>query len=263
MTIDADDSRKDPGSLREWLAGAPFGLALSSGYFGFFAHCGLLHGLESQGLRPSRLSGSSAGALIAGLWAAGLDSDDIRRELFELEKTDFWDPALGAGLLRGRYFRDLLDSMLPVQDFAQCRRPLAVSAFDLCRWSTRVLDRGALAPAIHASCALPVLFQPVAHARGWLVDGGVADRPGLAGMPPGNRVLYHHLAARSPWRRENGAHSRLPTQPDLCSLIIEDLPRCGPSALHNGPAAFNQACAATLQALDRPAKAVIRIEPRS
>ncbi|MBT9557805.1 MAG: patatin, partial [Myxococcales bacterium] len=47
-------------TLQEWLAEAPFGLTLSAGFFGFFAHTGFAMALEDAGLEPDRLSGSSA-----------------------------------------------------------------------------------------------------------------------------------------------------------------------------------------------------------
>jgi NTE family protein len=247
--------------LRHWLQEAPFGLALSSGFFGFFAHLGLVSVLEEEGLLPGRISGSSAGALIGGLWASGLDTTRIRDGIFGLRKADFWDPGLGAGLLKGRRFNQLLEQWLPVRDFSQCRIPLAVSSYDLLSRRTRVLDQGLLAPAIQASCSLPVMFQPVRLAGRVLFDGGVKDRPGLAGMPAG-RVLYHHLASRSPWRGRNGAHTKVPHREGLQAIVIENLPRVGPNQLEQGRAAFAVARNAMKQALSRPATGdILRIAP--
>ncbi len=169
-------------TLREWLAEGPYTLVMSSGFFGFFAHAGVVSVLEEEGLPPARVCGSSAGALVGGLWAAGLPAARIREELLALRREHFWDVRPGLGLLRGALFRQRLE---------------------------------ALAPAIHASCALPVLFQPVRIEGRLYLDGGVLDRPGLAGAPDGGRVLYHHLTSRSPWRRRgHGArrcrHARRP-----------------------------------------------------
>ena len=61
-------------TLRTWLSEAPFSLTLSSGFFGFFAHAGVMTVLEDEGFVPSRVSGSSAGALVGGLWAAGVSA---------------------------------------------------------------------------------------------------------------------------------------------------------------------------------------------
>ena len=52
-------------NLGEWLGERPFSLAMSSGFFGFFAHTGVVEVLDEEGLRPARLYGASAGALDA------------------------------------------------------------------------------------------------------------------------------------------------------------------------------------------------------
>jgi NTE family protein len=59
-----------PPTLRAWLRERSFALGLSSGFFGFFAHPGLMSVLEEDDLLPARLAGSSADALISGLWGA-------------------------------------------------------------------------------------------------------------------------------------------------------------------------------------------------
>ena len=242
-------------TLREWLREAPFSLAMSSGFFGFFAHCGMMTVLEDEGLIPRRFSGSSAGALVAGSWASGLDAPDLARELLRVSRADFWDPMPGLGLLAGRLFRAKLESLLPHREFDACRAPLAVSVFDVRTRRTRVLRSGELAPALHASCAVPFMFHPVRHVGTLLLDGGVLDRPGLDGMPASERVLFHHLASKSPWRTS----LEIPQRPNMTTLVIEGLPRAGPFALENGERAFEAARKATLAALDLPHGDVVRI----
>lgn len=243
---------QDRPTLREWLDGEPFALGMSSGFFGFFAHCGALTALEDAGLAPMRVSGSSAGALVAGAWASGVDAADIASALHDLKRDDFWDPRPGLGLLRGRRFAHELERLLRAHTFAECRVPLTVSAFDGLRWQTSVLADGPLALAIRASCAVPFLFHPV-----WLDgrphwDGGVSDRPGLSGVPSGTRLLFHHLASRSPWRRKESPSMRIPERDGMTALVIDGLPRVGPFALERGHAAFRAALAATRRALDCP-----------
>jgi NTE family protein len=243
-------------TLRDWLREQPFALAMSAGFFGFFAHTGVLSVLEEETLLPARISGASAGALAGGAWAAGVDARSLAEILLALERHDFWDPRIGPGLLRGRLFRDRLDAMLPAQTFSACRVPLAVSVYDLVARRVVPLRDGALAPAIHASCAVPLMFHPVWIDRRPFVDGGVADRPGLAGMPPG-RVLFHHLSSRSPWR---GIESmKIPRRDHMTSLVIDDLPRVGPFRMHRGARAFEAARRAMRRALDRPHAQTVRV----
>lgn len=236
-------------TLREALAEAPFGLTMSSGFFGFFAHTGMLTALLDAGLVPVRISGSSAGALVGGLWSAGLEPLAAREALVGLTRESFWDPAPGFGVLRGRKFRALLDALLPAPSFHQTRVPFAASVFNPIARETVVIDHGSIAAAIHASCAVPLMFHPVRIGGRFFVDGGVADRPGLAGMPAGTRVLYHHLASRSPWR--SAKSMGLPRRSGLVALAFEGLPRPHPFNLRPGSAAINLAYARTREALGR------------
>ncbi|HVV88421.1 MAG TPA: patatin-like phospholipase family protein, partial [Kofleriaceae bacterium] len=238
-------------TLGAWLAEGPFALAMSSGFFGFFAHCGMLSALTARRLAPARVGGSSAGALVAGTWAGGLAPDDLGALLLGLERAHFWDPRPGLGLLAGRKFDALLREALPVDDLTATRVPLHISVFDILARRTHVLARGDLPTAIRASCALPGLFHPVWIDRRPYWDGGVLDRPGLAGMPPG-RTLFHHLASRSPWRREGSAALALPRRPALVTLVLADLPRSGPFKLDAGRRALELAREATDRALDQP-----------
>jgi NTE family protein len=219
---------------------------MSSGFFGFFAHAGVLRVLEDEGLLPDSASGSSAGALVTGLWASGLSSRDVARELVEVSRRDFWDPALGPGFLRGRLFRQRLEAQLAVRTFAECRIPVAMSVFDMASRETHVLEHGELAPAIQASCTVPFLFHPVRHHGRAFLDGGILDRPGLAGVKR-RRVLHHHLPSRSPWR----AFVDVPRRDGLVALVIDNLPRSGPFRLKAGHRALDVATRAARTALDR------------
>jgi len=239
-------------TLREWLMDAPFTLGMSSGFFGFFAHAGFLSALEDSDLRPRAVLGSSAGALVGGAWAAGLSAREFSHVLFGLRRHDFWDPSPGLGLLCGRLFHDILRSVLPTPTFAGCRTPLGVSVFDVATSRTRVVRHGELASAIRASCAVPFLFSPVRVAGRACLDGGLFDRPGLLGATPGERILHHHLASRSPWRRPGSPTLEAPRRGGTLSVILKDLPRVGPFRLAEGARAHRIAWEATRRALDLP-----------
>lgn len=253
-------SSTDTQTLRGWLAQGPFALAMSSGFFGFYAHAGVLAALQAAGFRPNRVTGSSAGALVGGLCAGGMDALEIVGELERVRRVDFWDPALGPGLLRGHRFRRLLERLLPRRSFADCHIPATLSIYDVFARTTRVADRGDLAAAIHASCALPLLFHPVRIEGRLYSDGGIADRPGIAGLPSGERTLYHHLASRSPWRRRHAASMRLPTRAQLVTLQLDELPRANPFRLERGREAMALARVTAERALDEPfANGVLRL----
>lgn len=242
-----------PPTLRQWLRTEPFTLTLSSGFFGFFAHAGVLRVLDEERIYPARATGSSAGALVAGAWAAGISPAQLAEELTALERAHFWDPAPGPGLLRGRLFRERLERLLPVRTFADCRIPVAFSVFEVATRRTRVVDRGELAPAIQASCSVPLLFHPVRHEGRLLYDGGILDRPGLAGVAASERVFYHHLTSRVPSVLARTMLQReAPERDGLVSLVLETLPRCDPFRLQEGRRAMAIAAQLMRAALDMP-----------
>jgi NTE family protein len=153
--------------------------------------------------------------------------------------------------------------MLPSRTFARARIPVALSAHDVASRSTQVIDHGDLAEAIHASCAVPLMFHPVRVGGRWLVDGGIGDRPGLAGAPRSSaeRVLLHHLPSRSPWRSRRDMI--VPRRDGLVALVIEDLPRVGPYRLDEGIRAMRAARRATTRALGRPIEGgTVRVDAR-
>jgi NTE family protein len=238
-------------TLVDWLAERPFGLAMSSGFFSFYAHTGMLSALLARGLRPSHVAGSSAGAMVAGMWAAGLAPEDLAEELQRLRREDFWDPALGVGLLAGKKFDAILRRLLPRDRIEACDVPVRISVFDIVRRRTHVVTRGDLATAIRASCAVPGMFQPVwtelPHGTRPCWDGGILDRAGIADMPSG-RLLFHHIAAPAPWSRSEPA---IPERTDMVTLVLEKLPRPHPWAMHEGRRAVGIARDATDRALDQ------------
>ncbi len=249
-------------TLAELLRRERFELILSSGFFGFFAHAGVVAALEEQALVPALVGGSSAGALVAGLWGAGVPAAALRERLFALKRADFWDPdprlglgGRGPGLLRGERFEALLDEALAgvgARAFADCRVPVRVVAFDVAARRSVALAEGALVPAIRASCSVPGMFQPALIGGRRYLDGGIADRAGIAAASDGARVVYHHLPASSPWRRFTPRQNRVPARPLLHLLHEPSLPRLSPFHLQRGPRAFALARAMTLAALAAP-----------
>lgn len=237
-------------TLKEWLKEKPFTLSLSSGFFSFFAHCGMLSVLEENDLLPVKITGSSAGALIGTLWASGLDCDTMRESLFRLRKEDFWDPSLGLGLLKGEKFRKIIDQMIPVGTFDQCRVPLYLSAYEGFTKKTRVFSQGDLTEALYASCAVPFLFQPIRIDNRLYWDGGVDDRPGLKSVIKNERVFYHHIVSKSPWRKKNSLALIIPERDNLASLAIKGVPRVGPNDMRIGYNAFEKTRHSTIKALE-------------
>jgi NTE family protein len=219
----------------DWLRSAPFTLSMSAGFFGFYAHAGFVAALDHFGLRPARITGSSAGALIGTCHAAGLDAAALTELLHALRRDHFWDPSFGRGLLRGQRLHTFLADRLPARRFDELATPLTVSAWDLDQRRTVTLSAGDLVTAARASAAFPLLFQPVTLDGLRLLDGGILDRPGLQATHEGERVLYHHLKPDSPWRRANSPTVDISPRAGLLQVCAGRLPRLGPYRMEEGP----------------------------
>ncbi len=170
------------------------GLALGGGGAKGLAHILMLETLDEMGIRPHIIAGTSIGAIIGALYAAGLsgkeiraqieqffvDQSDAERSLFALPKSlrwlDFIDPAFaGGGLLDSTDFIAWLGEVLPVRNFSGLKIPLKVITAELLTGREVIMKSGALLPALQASMAVPGVFPPVQIKNFTLVDGGVAN----------------------------------------------------------------------------------------
>lgn len=211
-----------------------------------------MHAFEEAGLRPAKITGASAGALVGGAWASGMSSHEVRDLLFRIRREDFWDPGFGAGFLRGQKFKRLVSENF-VARFEDTRIPFEVSVFDILRARTEYLGRGDLPSAVVASCAVPGLFHPVRREGRLLWDGGVLDKPGInvaAAKAGGERVLsvFLETGSRTVSWYESRTGSDGPRVDEKGRVFrIGGMPSVGPGRLDMGPQAFDQ-CAAFVRA---------------
>ena len=152
------------------------GLALGGGAARGFAHVGVIQVLERNGIRPDLVVGTSAGSLVAALYASGMDGAALERAALSMDEatlTDWMLPLLSRGMLRGdalaRYVRQAVGGRL-LQDMSP---PLGVLVTDLATGQGVVFRRGDAAQAVRASSAVPGVFAPVAIAGREYVDGGL------------------------------------------------------------------------------------------
>lgn len=154
------------------------GLALGGGAARGFAHVGVIQVLEEAGIRPSLVSGTSAGSLVAAFYASGKTGKQLQNVAESMEEATFADwtlPLFNRGMLRGdalaRYVNGQVGSRL-IEDMVL---PLGIVATDLNSGQSMLFQRGDTGTAVRASSAVPAVFQPVRIAGREYVDGGLVS----------------------------------------------------------------------------------------
>lgn len=227
-----------------------FTLALSSGFFGFYAHVGFLKALHELEIKPSAYSGSSAGAIVAAAAARGFSFQEIENLILGVSRKDFWDPSIGFGVLKGRKLEELLIQEIG-SDFSELTKPMRIPVFDIAKQATHVFTSGNLARTIRASCAVPLMFHPVRIEKRFYWDGGIADKMAVHGLDKDQKILSHYLesTSRDPhsiYELKRDQHNSKTRGKNLVLFQLKNLPRANPFAMHRGPDIIEAAYRQTL-----------------
>ncbi|MCX7549400.1 patatin-like phospholipase family protein [Xanthomarina sp. F2636L] len=183
-------------------------LVLSGGGAKGIAHIPVLQALDSLGIVPDLIVGTSMGAVVGGMYAMGYTGDSIAKIASQAkwgellggdvslkdvgveEKSEFGrylvnldyingKPKIKASLLKDQNLREFLSTVMypvyNVTDFDDLAIPFRAVTTDLVNGHAVVIKEGSLAQAIRASMSIPSVFQPVPYNETLLVDGGVVD----------------------------------------------------------------------------------------
>ncbi len=155
-------------------------LVLGGGAARGFAHIGVIRVLEQERIPVDLVVGTSVGSLIGALYASERNSFELEWAAFQLKQDDLFDfrivnAVLGMGLARGELLETFVRSKVKQERIEELKVPFAAVATDLNWGKAVVLDKGSIAKAVHASSAIPGVFEPVTHEGKLLVDGGVVD----------------------------------------------------------------------------------------
>lgn len=155
------------------------GLALGSGGSKGIAHISVIEHLEALNIPIDVIAGTSIGALIGALHAAG-SLKAFKEDLLKMqwkEMLSLVDPVFPkSGLLEGKRFIDYLTRYIPKDyEFKDLSIPLYVVATDLYSGAAYVFNSGNLLEAVRASISIPGVLIPVKYKDTLLVDGGVAN----------------------------------------------------------------------------------------
>ncbi len=154
------------------------GLALGGGAARGFAHVGVIQVLEEAGIKPDLVVGTSAGSLVAALYASGKNGKQLQivaESMEEAALTDWTLPFLSRGMLRGEALARYVSSQVGGKTIESLVMPLGIVATDLHSGRGILFTRGDTATAVRASSAVPAVFQPVKIAGQEYVDGGLVS----------------------------------------------------------------------------------------
>lgn len=183
-------------------------LVLSGGGAKGIAHIPTLQALDSLGIVPDLILGTSMGSIVGGLYATGYSGDSIA----SIAKTANWDDLLGGSILlsdvsveeKSEFKRYLIDfnvengkpkvstgiindqnlreflsvltyPVYSINDFDKLPIPFRAIATDIVNGKEVVMDKGSLMLAMRSSMAIPSVFKPVPYEGTLLVDGGVLN----------------------------------------------------------------------------------------
>ena len=152
------------------------GLALGGGAARGFAHIGVIKMLESQGIVPDYVVGTSAGAVVGSLYAGGFDAFAMQKIAVQLDEKIFADWTVsGRGLLKGEALQDFINQHLNRRPLEKLNKPFATVATDLNSGERVVFRTGDTGMAVRASAAVPGVFQPTRFNNRSYVDGGLVS----------------------------------------------------------------------------------------
>ena len=153
------------------------GLALGSGSARGWAHIGAIRALEACGIKFDLICGTSIGALVGAVYAAG-QLQQLEDWVTSLTWAKVWrlmDISFKGGLIRGRTLFNLFRATFQDLDIAELATPFGAVATELNSGREIWLRHGKLLDVVRASIAMPGLFTLVVHNGTVLVDGGLVN----------------------------------------------------------------------------------------
>ncbi len=154
------------------------GLALGGGAARGFAHVGVIQVLEENGIKPNLIAGTSAGSLVAAIYASGKTGTQLQRVAETMEEAAIADwtlPIFSRGMLRGDALARYVNAQVSGKLIEELPIPLGIVATDLNNGNDVLFQRGDTGTAVRASSSVPAVFQPVKINGREYVDGGLVS----------------------------------------------------------------------------------------
>jgi len=159
-------------------------LVLGSGVAWGIAYAGVLKALEELEIEVQAVGGTSMGALIGGVYAAGIKTEKIlyiTADVDAIQMARIFIPTLPhGGIVRNEGVRKFLKDIVGSPNIEDLPHPFFCPATDIETGEEVVFRDGSLIEAIVSSICIPILFQPNRYRNRYLVDGGLVDPLPLA-----------------------------------------------------------------------------------
>ncbi|MDQ1268044.1 MAG: hypothetical protein QG560_687 [Campylobacterota bacterium] len=151
-------------------------LALGGGSVLGATHVGVLKALEESKAEIKAISGTSAGAIIAALFAFGKSAKEIEKIVLKFEWKNLSSLALSRfGLLSNEKIGEMIRHNIGDKNIEDANIPLCMIATDITTGEKVLLNKGNVAEAIMASTCVPGIFVPIEIGGRILVDGGIVE----------------------------------------------------------------------------------------
>lgn len=156
------------------------GLALGGGAARGFAHIGVIKALESQGIVPDIVVGTSAGSVVGALYASGNTGFALQKIALQMDEAAIsdWSVPLFAkvsGVLKGEAIQQYVNKAIHNVPIEKLKIPFGAVATDLNTGVPILFRRGDTGAAVRASSAVPGVFQSVSIGGRQYVDGGLVS----------------------------------------------------------------------------------------
>ncbi len=153
-------------------------LVLSGGGARGIAHIGVLEELEKQGYKIHSIAGTSMGAVVGGIYAAG-KIKEFKKWILDLNKIDVFRlvdfTLFNSGFIKGDKVFEELSNFIPDNQIQDLPIKFSATATDLISRKGVLFTEGSLYNAMRASIAIPNVLTPVKNEDSILVDGGVIN----------------------------------------------------------------------------------------
>jgi NTE family protein len=174
----------------------PLGLCLSGGGALGFAHIGVLKALLENGIEPQIISGSSMGAVVGSLYAAGMSPSEMMKcieadKLYRITKLLVIRPTFRkSGFSTQDTIHKLMHELIPYDTFESLQRKLLVCVTNLNTMEWEIRDHGhQLADWVSASASIPGIFEMLLYNGCYYTDGGVLNNLPAQPLKPLCRVI--------------------------------------------------------------------------